>query len=217
AAGYSPWSSSPEETMKRPGLVIAAALVGAVASGCTGSAAPPEPVGSTNAAAPEGCPRPAAGPVEPGSVLVPGPTDGLPPSGVQAERMTIVASVLDSACAPAAGASVRVWHTDAAGEYGPTGTERCCYYGGTVAADANGRFRLDTIRPAQYPQPNSPPAHIHLEIRHPAGRLDTEIVFNGGSADSEPALPSQMIAVPLTRAGTATDETWYGEVTFALP
>src|ERR687893_336483 len=103
--------------MKQLGLVIAAVLVGAVAGGCTGNAA------------------------------------------------------------PAAGASVRVWHTDAAGEYGPRGTERCCYYGGTVAADANGRFRLDTIRPAQYPQADAPPAHVHLEIRHPSGHLETEIIF----------------------------------------
>jgi protocatechuate 3,4-dioxygenase beta subunit len=206
--------------MKRFGLVTAAALVGAVASGCTGST-PPGPAASTStastsAAAARSCSRPAVGPVEPGSVLVPGPTNGLPPSGVQAERMTIVAAVLDGACAPAAGAGVRVWHTDAAGEYGPTGTERCCYYEGTVTADANGRFRLDTIRPAQYPQPNAPPAHIHLEIRHPSGRLDTEIVFTDGPAAPGPVLPSQLIAVPLTRAGTASGAPWYGEVTFAL-
>lgn len=202
--------------MKQLGLVIAAVLVGAVTSGCTGGAAPPEPVVSTSAAAPRGCPRPAVGPVEPGSVLVPGPTNGLPPSDARSERMTIVAAVLDGTCRPAAGASVRVWHTDAAGEYGPTGTERCCYYGGTVTADANGRFRLDTIRPAQYPQPNAPPAHVHLEIRHPSGRLDTEIIFTDGPAPAEPVLPSQQIAVSLTRAGTAPDEPWYGEVTFAL-
>jgi protocatechuate 3,4-dioxygenase beta subunit len=109
-----------------------------------------------------------------------------------------------------------VWHTDAAGEYGPTGTERCCYYGGTVVADANARFRLDTIRPAQYPQPDVPPAHIHLEIGHPSGRLDTEIVFTDGAAAPGPVLPSRLITVPLTRAGTAPDETWYGEVAFAL-
>ena len=203
--------------MKRLGLVIATALVATVVNGCTDNAEPPRPGTSTTAAGPRSCPRPAVSSVEPGSVLVPGPTDGLPPSGVQGERMTIVAAVLNSACAPAAGASVRVWHTDAAGEYGPTGTERCCYYGGTVAADANGRFRLDTIRPAQYPQLNAPPAHIHLEIRHPSGRLDTEIVFTDGPAAPGPVLPSQLIAVPVTRTGAASDETWYGEVTFALP
>jgi hypothetical protein len=191
-------------------------LVGAVASGCTGNAAPPGPAASTSAAVPQGCPRPPVGSAQPGSVLVPGPINGLPPSDVPAEPMTIVAAVLDRACAPAAGASVRVWHTDAAGEYGPTGTERCCYYGGTVAADANGRFRLDTIRPAQYPQPNAPPAHIHLEIRHPSGHLDTEIIFTDGPAASGPVLPIEQIAVPLARAGTEPDNPWYGEAIFAL-
>jgi protocatechuate 3,4-dioxygenase beta subunit len=202
--------------MKQLGLVIAAVLVGAGVSGCTGDATPPGPTASTSASAAPGCARPLAGPVEPGSVLVPGPVNGMPPSEVPAERLTIVATVLDRACAPAAGAGVRIWHTDAAGEYGPTGTESCCYYGGTVSADANGRIRLDTIRPAQYPQPDAPPAHIHLEIRHRSGHLETEIIFTDGPAASGPVLPSRQIAVPLTRAGTQPGDPWYGEVTFAL-
>ena len=54
-----------------------------------------------------------------------------------------------------------VWHTDARGLYGPgAGTDECCYYGGTVRTDANGRFELD------HP-PGSVPAGERAARAHP--------------------------------------------------
>jgi hypothetical protein len=197
------------------GVLTAASLSGTVGS-CSADSERPQPVATTKAPADVGCPVPAVGPVDRGSVLIPGPVNGVPPSDARGEPLTIVATVIDVSCVAAAGATVRVWHTDATGEYGPSGTDRCCYYGGIVLTDANGRFRLDTIRPAQYPQPNAPPAHIHLEIRHASGRLDTEIIFTEGAAARSPVLPRQSIPVALTRAGTPPDQSWYGEVAFAL-
>jgi protocatechuate 3,4-dioxygenase beta subunit len=121
--------------------------------------------------------------------------------------------VLEPGCAKAAGATARIWHTDSRGLYGPGGgRDECCYYGGTVTADGDGRFRLDTIRPAQYPEPGAPPAHIHLEIRHPAGQLDTEIVFEAGTPPPGPIGPAHVIPVELRRSG----EGWYGETAFVL-
>jgi protocatechuate 3,4-dioxygenase beta subunit len=112
---------------------------------------------------------------------------------------------------------VQIWHTDASGRYGPAGTDDCCYYGGTVRADGNGRFRLDTIRPGQYPQPGAPRAHIHFDIAHPSGRLATEIqFFEPGKAPV--ADPGHGI-VPVTLQPVGPDQAgqrWYGEATLVL-
>jgi protocatechuate 3,4-dioxygenase beta subunit len=151
--------------------------------------------------------------VDAGSVLVPGPINGVPASDAVGEPLTITITVLGPECGPASGATAEVWHTDSRGLYGPgSGTDQCCYYGGTVAADANGRFQLDTIRPAQYPQAGAPPAHIHFEIRHPLGELGTEIVFGAGSPAPGPVRPATVIPVDLTRSG----ERWVGSTTFVL-
>jgi hypothetical protein len=206
--------------VKRFGRAIAAALMAASVCGtvgsCTGGGDRPAAPATTRPSTSAGCPAPAGGAVDSASVLVAGPVNGVPPSDARGERLTIVATVLDPACAPAAGANVRVWHTDAAGKYGPTGTDRCCYYGGVVVADANGRFRLDTIRPAQYPQPDAPPAHIHLEVQHSSGRLETEIVFTDESDAAAPVRPSRQVPVVLTRDAATTGGSWYGEAAFVV-
>jgi protocatechuate 3,4-dioxygenase beta subunit len=148
-----------------------------------------------------------------GSVLVPGPSNGLPATTAKGEPLVIVAAVLDPACRPAAGATVSVWHTDSRGLYRPAGSsEECCYYQGLILADRNGRFRLETIRPAQYPEPGAPPAHIHLELRHGSGRLFTEIVFIPEPDPVASVRASQTVPVHLTQR----DGAFYGEVTFVL-
>lgn len=200
-------------------VVTAVVMAGTVAvlAGCTAGMTPivtatiddPTVIGAPDETGMAGACRTtvATAPVDPGSVLTLGPVNGLPASTATGERLVIEALVLDGGCEPAAGASARVWHTDARGRYGPEGTEDCCYYGGVVASDVNGRFRLETIRPGQYPEPGAPPAHIHLEIEHPAGRLETEIVFAEGAGRGT-------VAVPLRSVDTAS---WYGEVALLLP
>lgn len=198
-------------------LVLAVVLA---VAGCTGSTDPPAPApapsppgSATGAGGSAACDQPAPGPVDPAAVLVPGPINGLPATDAVGEPLTITATVLEPGCAPAAGAVAEVWHTDARGLYGPGGgSDQCCYYGGTVTADANGRFRLDTIRPAQYPQAGAPPAHIHFEFRHPSGGLGTEIVFDAGAAPPGQIVPATVIPVELTRSGDA----WTGTTAFVL-
>jgi protocatechuate 3,4-dioxygenase beta subunit len=206
--------------VRRTVRAVAVALVVACAtsplSSCTDGDQRPVPVATTGTAPNGGCPVPAVGPVDAASVLVPGPSNGLPPSDVGGERLTIVATVLSASCAPASGANVTTWHADARGLYGPPGSDACCYYRGTVVADANGRIRLDTIRPAQYPQANAPPAHIHLDIRHASGRLQTEIVFTDQPAAPAPVRPSSQVPVALQRVAGAHGDTWYGEAVFAV-
>jgi protocatechuate 3,4-dioxygenase beta subunit len=145
-------------------------------------------------------------------VLRPGPSNGLAASTAVGEPLALAALVLGADCGPAAGAEVNLWHADARGRYGPEGSEECCYYAGTVRTDPAGRFRLDTVRPARYPERGAPPAHIHLEIRHPAGRVDTELIFDR-PAPTGPAGPSgHVLPVALRRDGPG----WRGEVVFVL-
>jgi protocatechuate 3,4-dioxygenase beta subunit len=194
--------------------IACASAIAVLVGGCTGGAdqGTPEATPSTF-----GCPIPGYGPVDAASVLVPGPTDGLPPTQAKGERLVVVAVVLTAGCVPAPGASVTVWHTDARGDYRPSGDNRCCYYRGTIHTDQNGRFRLETIRPAEYNQPNAPPpAHIHVEVHHPSGELMTEIVFTTDPTRPEYALPGTNMAIYLASTATAPSLSWYGEATLVL-
>ena len=198
------------------GLAVAVATV--VLAACqdgerdpASSQSSPARVEATADAAP--CPVDAVGTVDAGSVLVPGPSNGLPRATATGVGLVIVGVVLDRECGVAAGANVNLWHTDALGAYGPAADE-CCYYQGEVRTDSNGRFRVESIRPGRYAEPNAPPAHIHLEIVHPSGALMTEIVFAG-----DPGAPSTAIegTVPVElRAMGGADQSWYGEVTLVL-
>jgi protocatechuate 3,4-dioxygenase beta subunit len=164
-------------------------------------------VGASTAAE---CARPSAGTAA--AELVPGPSNGLPPSTAGGQPLVVEAVILQRDCRPAAGATVHLWHADAQGLYGPSKAQECCYYDGTVRADERGRFRLRTIRPAQYPVPNAPPAHVHLEIRHAAGSLNTELTFD----DPPPTGPATPTGHDLPIALTADGTGWRGEAVFVL-
>jgi protocatechuate 3,4-dioxygenase beta subunit len=129
--------------------------------------------------------------VEPTSILELGPGPGIPSTSATGEKLVIDGVLYAADCTPLAGASLNLWQTDANGEYGPghgSDDMRCCYLMGSLRTDANGRFRLVTMQPAHYKgeQP-PPPAHIHVEISHLAGTLQTEIVFAG-----DPYLPPSL-------------------------
>jgi protocatechuate 3,4-dioxygenase beta subunit len=167
-----------------------------------------------------GCPSPAPHRISAASVLSPGPSHGLPRSQAAGERLVIAAVVLDPDCRPASGASVNVWHTDAAGRYGPddggSGEIECCYYQGTVRTDRAGGFRLETVRPGRYDQRNAPPAHIHLEIHHASGGLMAELVFARDSTPPAPAGHDGTIPVTLHEVHDAHGDAWYGEIAVVL-
>ena len=70
---------------------------------------------------------------------------------------------------PVAGAKVLAFHTDAEGFYSPGGMdERNARLCGVVRTDADGRYRIETIKPAHYAT-GGPPAHIHFEVTFPGG------------------------------------------------
>jgi hypothetical protein len=188
-------------------LTTAACDDGRAATGAT-----PTSVAPATSAAPVGCAMPALGPVDPVSVLRPGPSTGMPRSDAAGEQLVVVAVVLDTACRPAANASVHLWHTDARGKYGPPPANDCCYYQGDVRTDGHGRFRVETVRPGRYSETDAPPSHIHLEIRHTSGRLDTELLFLPDASPPTRLHPSGDLPVRLA----PTNGAWYGEVGFVL-
>jgi protocatechuate 3,4-dioxygenase beta subunit len=64
-------------------------------------------------------------------------------AGRGGQRLVVEGTVYAADCrTPLAGASVAVWQTTAAGEYGPgqgAGTERCCYLAAALRTDRQGR------------------------------------------------------------------------------
>ena len=101
------------------------------------------------------------------------------------QRLVVSGTVYAEDCTtPLAGASIEVWQTNAAGEYGPgqgTSDERCCYLAAALRTDQRGRYRFETVKPGHYKgEERPPPAHIHFEVRHPeAAGVLTELLFEG--------------------------------------
>jgi protocatechuate 3,4-dioxygenase beta subunit len=63
------------------------------------------------------------------------------------------------------------WHADESGDYDNQGFR----YRGHQFTDAEGRYRLETIVPAEYP---GRARHIHVKVQRPGGRiLTTQLYF----------------------------------------
>ena len=90
------------------------------------------------------------------------------------ERLVVTGTVYESdGETPAPGVLVYAYHTDAEGIYSKRGDEtgngrRHGRLRGWLVTGPDGRYRLDTIRPAGYPGSREP-AHIHMTVRPPGG------------------------------------------------
>ena len=96
-----------------------------------------------------------------------------PPDG--GERLVISGRILmANGRTPAPGVTLFAYHTNAKGVYIERGGKP---YGlsGRLRSDAQGRYRIETIRPGGYPG-RVDPAHIHL-VLEPSGTYVDEIVF----------------------------------------
>lgn len=100
-------------------------------------------------------------------------------------RLKVVGTLTHADGSAAAGVLVYVYQTDARGWYsdraphvsGQGGDREHARLFGYLRTDAAGRFELETVRPAGYPQSDLP-AHIHVEAFPEGGRpLITEICF----------------------------------------
>ena len=149
---------------------------GAILSAACGGETPTSPTATTIAAT---ATTPATTPTPPVSgatcVVTPSETAGPFPSitlpvrsDVREDRtgllLTLAISVVNTnaSCAPAANASVKIWHCDAAGSYSEYGNvTSSTWLRGIQPVDANGVARFTTIYPGWYA---GRATHIHIEV-----------------------------------------------------
>ena len=103
-------------------------------------------------------------------------------NGSGKERILLTGVVFARNCKPVPSALLDFWHSDGAGEYDNRGYR----YRGHQFSDAEGRFRLETIVPAQYPGRTR---HIHVKVQAPRGRiLTTQVYFPGDPGNKRDGL-----------------------------
>jgi protocatechuate 3,4-dioxygenase beta subunit len=89
----------------------------------------------------------------------------------KARTLLVSGRVLGPDCKPVAHALLDFWHADEKGQYDNRGFR----YRGHQFTDAEGRYRLETIVPAEYP---GRARHIHVKVQRPGGRiLTTQLYF----------------------------------------
>jgi protocatechuate 3,4-dioxygenase beta subunit len=89
----------------------------------------------------------------------------------KAALLVVTGVVLSANCKPVANALLDFWHADEFGEYDNQGFR----YRGHQLTDAQGRWRLETILPAEYP---GRARHIHVNLQAPGRRvLTTQLYF----------------------------------------
>lgn len=94
-------------------------------------------------------------------------------AGMRGPRLTVTGTVISTDCKPVPGALLDFWQCDSDGEYDNRGYR----LRGHQFADAQGRYRLETIVPAPYPGRTR---HIHVRVLPPGGRmLTTQLYFPG--------------------------------------
>ena len=98
--------------------------------------------------------------------------------GTAAPTLVVSGLVLSAQCKPVANALVDFWHCDEAGEYDNQGFR----YRGHQFTDAEGRWRLETVFPAEYP---GRARHLHVNVQVANRRvLTTQLYFPGDRRDS---------------------------------
>ena len=98
--------------------------------------------------------------------------------GKEKSRLVVAGTVLSAQCKPVPNALLDFWHSDEEGAYDNRGFR----YRGHQYADAQGRFRLETIVPADYPGRTR---HIHVKVQAPGKRiLTTQLYFPGDSSNA---------------------------------
>ena len=97
--------------------------------------------------------------------------------GASAPTLVLSGMVLSAQCKPVAKALIDVWHCDERGEYDNSGFR----YRGHLFSDAQGRWSLETIFPAEYP---GRARHIHVKVQAPGRRVvTTQLYFPGDRRD----------------------------------
>ena len=121
-----------------------------------------------------------------------------------AATLVVTGVVVTKECKPVANALLDFWHADEHGDYDNSGFR----YRGHQFTDAEGRYRLETIVPAEYPGRTR---HIHVKAQAPGGRiLTTQLYFPNEPANRRDGLFSPSLTMLLGRPGE-------GSFDFVLP
>ena len=118
-------------------------------------------------------------------------------AGLAGQPIELVGFILTRKCKPLAGALLDFWQADDKGRYDNSGFR----LRGHQFADAEGRFRLRTIVPGDYPGRTR---HIHVKVQPRGGRvLTTQLYFPGEAKNRSDGLFRTELLVR-----TAKNEGW---------
>jgi len=119
--------------------------------------------------------------------------------GSKAPRLLVIGRVLSAQCTPVANALLDFWHADEDGEYDNRGFR----YRGHQFSDAQGRWRLATIVPAEYPGRTR---HIHVKVQAPGKRvLTTQLYFPGDPGNARDGLYERALEMRLAKGEGSFD------------
>ena len=113
-------------------------------------------------------------------------------------RFLLTGVVLSGQCKPVPNALLEFWHSDEDGQYDNRGFR----YRGHQHADAQGRYRLETIVPALYP---GRARHFHVKVQAPGSRiLTTQLYFSGDESNKRDFLyrPELVMKAPRPDEGS---------------
>jgi protocatechuate 3,4-dioxygenase beta subunit len=115
--------------------------------------------------------------------------------GSKAPRLVVTGQVLSAGCRPVANALLDFWHADADGEYDNRGFR----YRGHQFTDAEGRYRLVTNVPAEYP---GRARHIHVKVQAPSKRiLTTQLYFRDEPGNRRDGLYTRDLEMRMSARG----------------
>jgi len=110
-------------------------------------------------------------------------------------RFLLTGVIVSAQCKPVPNAQLEFWHADEQGEYDNRGYR----YRGHQHADAQGRYRLETIVPALYP---GRARHFHVKVQAPGRRvLTTQLYFAGDPGNGRDFLFRPELAMKAARPG----------------
>jgi protocatechuate 3,4-dioxygenase beta subunit len=113
----------------------------------------------------------------------------------KAPALVVTGLVLGKDCKPVANALLDFWHADEEGNYDNAGFR----YRGHQFTDAEGRYRLETIVPTEYP---GRARHIHVKLQPPGGRvLTTQLYFPDGPSNRRDGLFREDLVMKMEKRG----------------
>ena len=114
--------------------------------------------------------------------------------GIAGTRLVVSGIVLGTGCSPVDGALLDFWHADDAGVYDNEGYR----LRGHQFTAADGRYRLETIRPGLY---TGRTRHIHVKVQAPGqGVLTTQLYFPDEPANDEDGIFDERLLMDVREA-----------------